>query len=297
MNVSRTHPAKPTPWRRFVILGVVLSMASVALVLTAGAAFAHHAIFTGETVCNPDGTWTVDWGASNSQTLPGRYMLVRSVQTSEGSVVGIQANGSYFGVVDATHPDASEGGGTVVPPDGTAVHFSTPDLPNSVASVTLAMVSYWHYPDGDGFAEFTTYNEGFTVNRPESCVDTRPGHITVAKATTGDTAPPGPFTFLVNRDGTTVTTITVPANGTGTSGDLEPGTYTLVEVGGAPGATITPNPVEVPANTTVTVAATNPYPNRPQPPIVVEVIPPVVRTVTPPPAPAPPVTVSGRFTG
>jgi hypothetical protein len=299
LKISRAHPAKRTAWRRFIVLGVVLSMASVVLVLTAGAAFAHHANFTGETICNPDGTWTVNWGADNSQTLPGRYMLVRAVSVSQGSLEGIAANGSYEGVVDATHPDASEGGGTVIPPDGTVVHFSTPDLPNAVSAVTLTMTSYWNYPEGDGFAVVTTYNGPFTVARPEGCVDTRPGHITVAKWTTGDTAPAGPFTFLVNQDGTTVDTITVPANGTATSADLAPGTYTLVEVDGAPGATITPNPVEVPANTTVTVTATNPYPNRPTPPpIIVLTEPPVVRTLTPPaPPPPPPVAVTSRFTG
>src|SRR5207244_11013255 len=200
---------------------------------------------------------------------------------------GIAANASYEGVVDASHPDASEGGGTVIPPDGTIVHFSTSNLPNSVASVTLTVTSYWNYPEGDGFEVITTYNGPLTVARPDGCVDTRPGHITVVKSTTGDTAPPGPFTFLVTQNDTTVGSITVPANGTATSGDLAPETYTLYEVDGAPGATIVPNPVTVPANTTVTVTATNDYPSiGTGPPIIVLTAPPVVRLTAPAPQPA-----------
>jgi len=298
MWVARAHPTKPSVGRRLVVLGVVLAMASVVLVLTAGAAFAHHAILTGDATCNPDGTWSVAWSAGNSQTMAGRYMLVRAVSVSDGSLDGIAANGSYEGVVDAAHPDASEGGGTVISPDGTIVHFSTSNLLNSLASVTLTMTSYWNYPEGDGFEVITTYNGPLTVARPDGCVDTRPGHITVVKSTTGDTAPPGPFTFLVTQNDTTVGSITVPANGTATSGDLAPGTYTLVEVDGSPSATIVPNPVTVPANATVTVAATNDYPSIGTPPVIVLTAPPVVRLTAPPAAQAPaPIAVSGRLTG
>jgi len=299
MRVARAHPAKPSAGHRLTVLAVVLAMASAVLVLTAGAAFAHHAILSGEATCNADGTWNVAWSARNSQAIEGRYMLVRAVSVSSGSLDGIVANDSYEGVVDASHPDASEGGGTVIPPDGTIVQFTTSSLPNSVASVTLTMTSYWNYPEGDGFEVVTTYNGPLTVARPDGCADTRPGHITVVKSTTGDTAPPGPFTFLVNQDGTTVASITVPANGSAMSDELEPGTYTLVEVGGAPAVTIAPNPVTVPANSTVTVTATNDYPSigTNEPPLIVLTAPPVVRLTAPAPAPPPPVAVSGRFTG
>jgi Prealbumin-like fold domain len=289
LKVPRSRLATHPVLRRFAVLGVVLSLALLALVTTASSAFAHHAEFTGDAVCHPDGTWSINWSVTNSQGVPGRYMLVRAVSVSAGTLEGIEANETYEGVVDATHPNAAEGGGTVIPPDLTPVFFSTPDVPSSVDSVTLNMTSYWNYPEGDGFEIVTKYNDPFTVARPEGCVDSRPGHITVVKTTTGSTAPPGPFTFLVKLGDTTVGSIAVAANGSATSGDLEPGTYTLVEVDAPDGATITPNPVDVPANTTVTVTATNTYPT-------VEAAPPVVRTVAVA-APAPAIAAEGRFTG
>jgi hypothetical protein len=299
LKIIRVHPAASTARRRVLVLGVVLSLASLMFVVSASSAFAWHASLSGDAVCEPDGTWTVNWSASNSQTDPGQYMLVRAASVSDGSLVGIEANGTYDGVVDATHPNATEGGGTVIAPDGSTVQFSTPNLPNSVTSVTVTVTGYWHFIDGDGHDFVTTEDASFTVDRPGCCVDTRPGHIEVAKSTTGDTAPPGPFTFLIQRDDVTVGSISVPANGTGTSGDLAPGTYTLVEVDAPPGATIAPNPVVVPANTTVTVTATNPYPDAPP---TVLVAPPVVLIQAPPaPPPVPvapvPVPATGRFTG
>ena len=115
--------------------------------------------------------------------------------------------------------------------------------------------------------------------------------ITVVKSTTGDTAPAGPFVFRVNQDNTTVTTITVPKNGSATSGDLAPGTYTLVELDGPAGATIVPNPVTVDANTTVTVHATNTYPDDPTP------VPPVIQVSPAEAVAAPAVIVAPQFTG
>src|SRR5205085_543821 len=106
--------------------------------------------------------------------------------------VGISANATYTGVVSAAHPDSSEGGGTIVPPSNFGPYkFSTPDLPNSVASVTLNLTGYWHFTDDQGTIEQTTAAEPLTVERPPGCVDTRPGSITIVKTTSGTAAPAG----------------------------------------------------------------------------------------------------------
>jgi uncharacterized surface anchored protein len=279
--------------RRAAAVGVVVATVAAALALAAGTAFAHHPVLSGETTCNADGTWNVAWEALNPHDEAVQYMLVRAVSVSAGTLEGITANATYTGVVNASHPDASEGGGTIAPPSGGGrIHFSTPNLPNSVASVTLNLTGYWHYPDGNGgFVTAENPGDPATVTRPEGCTDTRPGHITVVKSTTGDTAPAGPFTFRVNQDNTTVTTITVPKNGSATSGDLAPGTYTLVELDAPTGATIVPNPVTVDANTTVTVHATNTYPDGPAP------VPPVIQVSPAEAAAAPAVIVAPQFTG
>jgi hypothetical protein len=244
----------------FGVLSLVVILISI--VFSAGPASAHDVILRldGTTCEAADGTWTVHWEAVNNQQEPERYMLVRAASVTDGTLTRIVANPTYTGIVDADHPDASEGGGTIFPPSGFGpLHFDTTGIPDSTTSVTLTMTGYWHYPSPDGPVEVTV-TESLTVDKPADCIDTRPGHIEIHKSTSGGTAPAGPFVFDIASDGTTVASVTVPANGSALSADLPPGTYTLSERNGAPTSTITPNPVTINPGATVVVTAANTYP-------------------------------------
>jgi Prealbumin-like fold domain len=266
-----------------LVLAVVAALLST--VLTTAPASAHEVLLSAETSCQVDGTWTVSWHVDNSEAGANEFMLVRAVSVTDGTLVGIEANGTYDWIVDAAHPDASEGGGSIVAPDGApGLTFTTPGLSASVPSVTLSLTGFWKYMAPFGlYAQ--TVTQQLSIDRPADCVDHRPGQIQIHKSTTGATAPSGPFVFDVTQSGQVVTTITVPANGTGTSGDLAPGVYSLVEENAPATSSITPNPVTVPANGVVVVDAVNTYPDS------VDVGGIVVT------APATPVTVSPTFTG
>jgi len=273
-----------------IVLTTILSLA--ALVLSAAPASAHDVFLSGQTSCQVDGTWTVNWEAINNQPEPDHYMLVRAASVDAGPLQGVVANPTYQGIVDANHPDASQGGGTIVPPSGFGpLEFSSPGIPASQASITLTFTGFWSYPTPTGVTSVEV-TESLTVDRPPECVDTRPGRIQIHKSVAGDGAPPGPFQFEVHgADSSVVTTVAVPANGDAVSVDIPPGVYTLVELNAPPGATITPNPVVVAPSATAVVQAVNTYAT---PPIEVEATPPVVLA---PSQPATPVSGGLRFTG
>jgi Bacterial Ig-like domain (group 3) len=156
--------------RRPAAIGsVMVVVVSFFIVLSAGVAFAHHPILSGETSCNPDGTWNVTWTVQNSESSSARYMLVRSDSVSAGSIAGVNANASYAGVVNASHPDGTEGGGTIVAPGG-QVSPTTSNLAHDVESVTLNLTGFWRYPTGpDTFNTVTTAAAPATVDRPADC--------------------------------------------------------------------------------------------------------------------------------
>jgi hypothetical protein len=257
-----------------VVLATVIAL--TALLLSAAPASAHDVILHAETSCQTNGTWTVNWEVINNQPELDHYMLVRAAAVDQGTLVGITANPSYTGIVDANHPDASQGGGTIVPPSGFGgIEFTSPGLPASQGSVTLTMTGFWSYPTPNGVFS-VEITEVLTVDRPPECVDSRLGRIEVHKSSTGTSAPAGPFVFEVVQNDVVVTTISVPANGSAVSAEIPPGTYTLVEVQAPPAAVISPNPVTVAPAATVVVTAVNPYPDVPLPPVLVEAQPPVV---------------------
>ena len=162
--------------KRAAAVGVVVATVAATLAFAAGTAFAHTPVLSGETTCNTDGTWNVAWEALNPRDSLVEYMLVRAVSVSAGTLEGVSANATYTGVVNASHPDATEGGGTIAPPSGFGrIHFSTPNLANSVASVTLNLTGYWHYPDGSGgFVTAENPAEPVTATRPEACTPVNP---------------------------------------------------------------------------------------------------------------------------
>jgi uncharacterized surface anchored protein len=85
--------------------------------------------------------------------------------------------------------------------------------------------------------------------------------LAIAKVETGDTAPGGTYTFAIT--GPVELEATVTAGETWTSDWLPLGTYTVTEVDAPDGATIEPNPVVLDTDgATVTVTATNPYPDH-----------------------------------
>jgi hypothetical protein len=278
-----------------VVLATVLAL--TALVLTAAPASAHDIGLAGQTSCQTDGTWTVNWSLINFGD-GSHYMLVRSAGVDQGTLAGITSNPSYNGIVDAAQPDASQGGGTIVPPGSSGgVAFSSPGLPASQAAVTLTVTGFWNFdtPSGPVSDQGT---EVVTVDRPPDCVVSEAGRIEIDKSTTGTSAPAGPFVFQVVQNNAVVTTVTVPANGSALSADLPPGTYSLEELSAPANAKISPNPVTVAPAATVVVTAVNTYPDVP-PPVVVEAQPPVVVEAQPPVVlpPAPVVVTGPQFTG
>ena len=145
-HARRSRTARPA-------IGVVLAtvLALTALVLTAAPASAHDIDLAGLASCQTDGTWTVNWTLINFGDGSDHYMLVRSAGVDQGTLAGITSNPSYNGTVDAAHPDASQGGGTIVSPGSSGgVAFSSPGLPASQAAVTLTVTGFWNFDTPSG---------------------------------------------------------------------------------------------------------------------------------------------------
>lgn len=75
-----------------IIVRVFLAAAVLGLgispVLFAAPAFAHHPIISGEALCNEDGTQTVTWTLTNSESVEGtnRSMTIDRVTIDRGEV-------------------------------------------------------------------------------------------------------------------------------------------------------------------------------------------------------------------
>jgi hypothetical protein len=260
----RTAHIRKLTYRIGAALSLVLATLA-GLVVVAPSAFAHHPAGSGQSACLDDGNYKVTWTVSNSETLAGRYMLVRSFGVTSnpagqaGSTTGIVANSSYTGLVTASAPTT----GTIVAPGG-SVGLVTTAIPAGTASVTLNLTGYWHYSTGPSTANEVTQAllpGPITVDLSKVCQ----GSLDITKTVTGGMAPVG-TTFHVTYDNGKGKSGTVDIkNGeTKTVTGLPFGSYTLAETGNPADdkVTINPNPAVVDANhVKVSVGVTNAFPD------------------------------------
>jgi hypothetical protein len=244
--------------------GKIAAAFAVIVALTAGffafapSAFAHHPQISGDAECEENGTFTVNWTVGNSETLSNRYMLVQaySVTPDVGTTSGLTADGTYDGIVGPAYG----GPGTVIPPTG-EVTATTSGIPGDTQSITLQVTGRWKYQSNNNVTTVTE-TRSFTVELGGDCTPPK-GSLSISKVVTGNSAPPG-ATYTVNYDNGAGTSgsVTVQGGETETVDNLPFGSYTLSEVNAPPGATISPNPAVVGANSShVDVTVTNPYPN------------------------------------
>jgi LPXTG-motif cell wall-anchored protein len=121
--------------------------------LGTGVASAHHPVIVGHTVCQTDGTWTVQWTVSNSETAAGRVMTFDSAEVNGASIT--------------LSPGSVAPGGSAA---GTSTHTAATN------SATLVVAARWAYAN-------VTDTKTATVLKPEQCVVT----TTTTEATTTTT--------------------------------------------------------------------------------------------------------------
>ena len=244
--------------------GKIAAAVAVIAALTAGffafapSAFAHHPLVTGESQCAENGTFTVNWTVGNSESGSNRYMLVRAysvtpdVGTTNGSDRRWDLRGHRgSGLCGAGHGCSSERLGL-----RNDHRHSRP----STTSVTLTVTGRWIYSDNT--LNEVTETRSFEVQLGGNCTPPT-GSLSISKVVTGNTAPPG-ATYTINYDNGAGTSgqVTVHGGETQTVDNLPYGSYTLSEESAPTGATISPNPAVVSADSPqVDITVTNPYPN------------------------------------
>ena len=200
----------------------------------------------------------MNWTIGNSETGSNRYMLVRaySITPNVGTTNGLTADGSYEGIVGPAlcgprHRRSSERLGL------RDDHRHSGDT----TSITLTVTGRWKYSENDHVNEVTE-TRSFEVQLGGHCTPPT-GSLSISKVVTGNTAPPG-ATYTINYDNGAGTSgqVTVHGGETQTVDNLPYGSYTLSEDSAPAGATISPNPAVVSANSPqVEITVTNPYPN------------------------------------
>ena len=89
--------SRKLPYRIGSAVSLVLALLT-GLVMVAPSAFAHHPVVSGVSSCLDDGNYKVTWTVANSETTPGRYMLLRAFSVTSspanqtGTTTGLVAN-------------------------------------------------------------------------------------------------------------------------------------------------------------------------------------------------------------
>ena len=168
--------------------GKLATALAVIVALTAGffafapSAFAHHPEISGSSVCEENGTFTVNWTVGNSESQPEHAMLVRaySVTPNVGTTTGLTADSTYDGIIDPGYA----GPGTVVAAGGD-VPATTSGIPSGTASVTLSVTGYWRYATFGGGVSTFEYTSSYTVELGGQC-NPSTGSLTISKVVTGN---------------------------------------------------------------------------------------------------------------